>query len=413
MDNEKAVISFLDENRIDFINMCNSIFDFSEIRFKEFKSSALQQDYLKAKGFSVKADLAGEKTAFIAEYGSGFPVIGFLGEFDALPELGHGCGHHLLGTGNLAACCALKTWFEECAAAGKKISGTVRYYGCPAEENAGGKAYLVRDGFFDDCDIALSWHPEASNYVAGNGSLANFRVFYNFHGKAAHAAAAPELGRSALDAVELMDVGANYLREHVPDNVRIHYAITNSGGSVPNTVQSESEVLYAIRAKDLTTVKAVYERINDIAKGAALMTGTAGEHRQVAAYANYIGNLPLGTLLKKELDGFVSDAVYEPNKSVAGSTDVGDVSWVCPTGYISTQCYVSGTALHSQSAVDQGKNELAYNGMMTAAKVLAKVAVKIYLNPDVVSQAKDALKEALGDKRYESSLPPDAVPGSW
>ena len=283
--------------------MSDRIWGFAEPRFQEYDSSRLQQEYLKARGFSIRADLAGEETAFIAEYGSGKPVLAFLGEFDALSSLeqeadsterrpvpgktnGHGCGHHLLGTAAVAAVDALKTYMES-----HGLLGTIRYYGCPAEENAGGKAYLVRDGYFDDCDIAITWHPYTmSKVMKGGFHLANFRAFFTFHGISSHAAGAPELGRSALDAVEIMDIGVNYMREHMIDAARVHGAITNSGGIAPNVIPSEAQILYAIRAPKVTQVKKLYERMCDIARGAALITGTTVDIKQVAAYSNVIEN---------------------------------------------------------------------------------------------------------------------------
>ena len=298
------------------------------MRSRDFKNINLLNYFsmtLKKEGFSIKSNLAGEETAFIAEYGSGKPVIGFLGEFDALPGLsqkadtteripeektsdskyesvlerekkqnpdsghtdncGHGCGHQLIGTGTLASVIALKDFMKE-----HNLKGTIRYYGCPAEENAGGKAFLVRDGYFDDCDLALCWHPEQGRRACYGSTKANFRVFFTFHGTPAHASMCPELGRSALDAVELMDVGVNYMREHMIDEARIHYAITDTGGNAPNVVQSRAQVLYAIRAPKITQVKELYNRVCNIAKGAALMTETTVEIRQVAAYSNLISS---------------------------------------------------------------------------------------------------------------------------
>ena len=292
-------LSQLIQNRSDeFISISDDIWGFAESRFQEFRSYERQAAYMEQEGFRVKKGIAGEDTAFIAEYGSGKPVIALLGEYDALSGLsqkadepshcplqeggdGHGCGHNLLGTASLAAAVALKEYMAE-----KNLPGTIRYYGCPAEENAGGKAFLVRDGAFADCDIAITWHPGWMNQVTPSGSLANFRVFYTFHGKSAHAAGAPHLGRSALDGVEIMDVGVNYMREHMIDEARIHYAIINTGGTAPNVVQSEAQVLYAIRAPKVTQVKELFERVSDCARGAALITGTTVDIRQVAAYSD-------------------------------------------------------------------------------------------------------------------------------
>ncbi|MFR8165558.1 MAG: amidohydrolase [Enterocloster sp.] len=371
----------------------------------------LQREYLKARAFH-RADLAGG--AALCRYGSGKPVLAFLGEFDALSSLeqeadsterrpvpgktsGHGCGHHLLGTAAVAAADALKTYMES-----HGLLGTIRYYGCPAEENAGGKAYLVRDGFFNDCDAAITWHPSTTNKtMMADKYLSNFRVFFTFHGISSHAAGAPELGRSALDAVEIMDIGVNYMREHMIDEARVHGAITNPGGIAPNVIPSEAQILYAIRAPKVTQVKKLYERMCDIARGAALITGTTVDIKQVAAYSNVIENdtledimyenmrhfVPIGyteeelayarrfqeviTELDKEgLKDLISilsgrdkekkrqmeespmlDFVLERHVSFGGggSTDVGDVSWVVPTGKVDINCYAAGTALHSGS----------------------------------------------------------------
>ena len=305
----KEISEKIEDKKEYYAKISDKIWEYAEPRFQEYKSSELLQQTLKKEGFSIKSNLAGEETAFIAEYGSGKPVIGFLGEFDALPGLsqkadtteripeektsdskyesvperekkqnpdsghtdncGHGCGHQLIGTGTLASVIALKDFMKE-----HNLKGTIRYYGCPAEENAGGKAFLVRDGYFDDCDLALCWHPEQGRRACYGSTKANFRVFFTFHGTPAHASMCPELGRSALDAVELMDVGVNYMREHMIDEARIHYAITDTGGDAPNVVQSRAQVLYAIRAPKITQVKELYNRVCNIAKGAALMTET-------------------------------------------------------------------------------------------------------------------------------------------
>src|SRR5699024_4100684 len=241
---------------------------------------------LKAEGFQVERDVGGIETAFIATYGDGSPVIGILGEYDALSGMsqqagvptktpikegdnGHGCGHNLLGVGSLGAVLAVKQMIDE-----RQLSGTIRYYGCPAEEGGSGKTYMVRAGLFDDVDIALTWHPGTSNSIMCGQSLANYQVYYKFKGKSSHATISPHLRRSALDAVELMNVGVNYLREHIIPEARVHYAVTHTGGHSPNVVQAEAEVLYLMRAPQVDDVEHIYKRINDIAKGAALMTGT-------------------------------------------------------------------------------------------------------------------------------------------
>lgn len=458
--------------------MSDRIWGFAEPRFQERESSRIQQEYLSSRGFSVRADLAGEETAFIAEYGSGKPVIAFLGEFDALSSLqqepdqtehcpiagkenGHGCGHHLLGTASAAAADALKTYMEE-----HKLAGTIRYYGCPAEENAGGKAYLVRDGFFNDCDAAITWHPSTTNKtMMADKYLSNFRVFFTFHGISSHAAGAPELGRSALDAVEIMDIGVNYMREHMIDEARVHGAITNPGGIAPNVIPSEAQILYAIRAPKVTQVKKLYERMCDIARGAALITGTTVDIKQVAAYSNVIENdtledimyenmrhfVPIGyteeelayarrfqeviTELDKEgLKDLISilsgrdkekkrqmeespmlDFVLERHVSFGGggSTDVGDVSWVVPTGKVDINCYAAGTALHSWQAVAQGKAPAAHKGMLTAAKIMACTGAELLEKPELLERIKEDWLEKLDGETYPDPLPKDVKPEIW
>ena len=323
--NQDRISELVEKQKDTYTSMADEIWGYAEPRFQEYESSRVQQEYLASRGFSIRADLAGEKTAFIAEWGSGKPVLAFLGEFDALSSLqqeadcterrpiagktdGHGCGHHLLGTASVAAVDALKSYMEE-----KDLKGTIRYYGCPAEENAGGKAYLVRDGYFNDCDIAITWHPSTTNKTMGDDKfLANFRVFFTFHGISSHAAGAPELGRSALDAVEIMDIGVNYMREHMIDAARVHGAITNTGGIAPNVIPAEAQILYAIRAPKVTQVKKLYERMCDIAKGAALITGTTVDIRQVAAYSNVIGNDVLEeVMVGKNFNDYSVDSIRE------------------------------------------------------------------------------------------------------
>jgi len=475
MDYIQFISKYIEDNKSEFIHVSDKIWEYAEPRFCEHQSSSLQMNYMKKRGFRIKSNLAGEETAFIAEFGSGKPVIAFLGEFDSLSGLsqvadstkqcpiilngeGHGCGHNLLGTASLAATVALKEYMLE-----NNIPGSIRYYGCPAEENAGGKAYLVRDGYFDDCDIALTWHPSYINKVANNGSLSNFRVFFTFHGISAHAAGAPHLGRSALDAVELMNVGVNYMREHMIDEARVHYAITNSGGTAPNVVQSEAQVLYAIRAPKVHQVKELYDRVCKIAQGAALMTETTVEIKQVAAYSDYIANPVVSEQLEKHLNSMcpidytkeelnyaqkfkevitdldknslkpiiinefgkelgeimyqlpILTAVAENDKisSGKGSTDVGDVSWVVPTGQINVTCWAAGTAGHSWQAVAQGKSSIAHKGLLTAAKIMAMAGFDFLIDPDLVSRANEKWLQSLDGQTYPNPLPSNAKPEIW
>ena len=476
MDYRNIISELVDEKKQVYAEMSDAIWGFAEPRFQEFESSKIQQEYLASRGFAIKADLAGEETAFIAEYGSGKPILAFLGEFDALSSLqqeadqteriliegktnGHGCHHHLLGTSAVAAVDVLKAYMEE-----NQLPGTIRYYGCPAEENAGGKAYLVRDGYFNDCDAAITWHPGTSNKTsADDGYLANFRVFFTFHGISSHAAGAPELGRSALDAVEIMDIGVNFMREHMIDAARIHGAITNSGGIAPNVIPSEAQVLYAIRAPKVTQVKKLYERMCDIAQGAALITGTTVDIRQVAAYSNVIRNetledvmdahlrhfVPIGytdeekayaakfkeviTELDKEglknaisriaskdekqavMDMSLFDFVIDKNANTGGggSTDVGDVSWVVPTGQVSVVTCAAGTAFHSWQCVAQGKSSIAHKGMIAAAKIMACTGVDLLTKPELLESAKKDWVENLEGETYPNPLPADVKPAIW
>lgn len=475
MDQISFITDYLDQHSRDYMEMSDAIWEYAEHRFQEHKSAAQQQAYLAALGFRIRADLAGEETAFIAEYGEGKPTLAFCGEYDALAGLsqqagvprreplpeqpyGHGCGHNLLGTGCLAAAAALKACMER-----EGLPGTVRYYGCPAEENAGGKAFLVRDGLFDDCDIALYWHPFAYNQVVYGSSNANFRVFFTFHGAAAHAASAPHLGRSALDAVELMNVGVNYMREHMIDEARVHYAVTDTGGNAPNVVQQHAQVLYAIRAPELGQVKHLYDRIVKIAQGAALMTETAVEVKQVASYANMLSNtvicrqmekyfaqLPPVQYTQEELDfaqqfketlleedrewlengaaAFfgrrlareqlaqpIYTAMAENNKHVAmkGSADLGDVSWKVPAAYFYGTTWAAGTPPHSWQAAAQGKSSIAHKGMLHAAKVLSCVGYDFLTDPGLVRQARAELLETLDGREYVCPLPPECKPEVW
>ena len=452
------------------------VWGYSETAFEEHKSCARMVEFLREHGFEVQTPIADMDTAYVGVYGSGKPVICFLAEYDALHgmsqqadvcgysplkerEQGHGCGHHLLGTASVAAVDSLKTYMEE-----NHMSGTIRYYGCPAEENAGGKAYLVRDGYFDDCDIAITWHPYTMNKAMKGGyHLANFRAFFTFHGISSHAAGAPELGRSALDAVEIMDIGVNYMREHMIDAARVHGAITNTGGIAPNVIPAEAQVLYAIRAPKVTQVKKLYERMCDIAKGAALITGTTVDIRQVAAYSNVIGNDVLEEVMDKNLDHFIPIGYTEEELAYAGkfkevvteldkeglkdmiahvvekdkrkevldmplldfkldrsesyggggSTDVGDVSWVVPTVQTNVCCYAAGTALHSWQAVAQGKASVAHKGMLTAAKVMACTGADLLENPELIKKAHKDWLEELDGETYPNPLPKDAKPELW
>ena len=289
MELQQTVSKLIEQKREKFIALSDKIWDVPELYFEEHQSSAYLSEALEEEGFQVERGVAGLETAFVGSYGTGKPVVAILGEFDALAGLsqkkglthhdpvvdggnGHGCGHNLLGTGAFAAAVAIKEYMES-----NQLKGTVRFYGCPAEESGSGKAFMARAGLFDDADVAFSWHPWDVPGLMDVRMLANYSARFKFKGKSAHAAAAPHLGRSALDAVELMNVGVNYLREHMVQDARIHYAVTDTGGASPNVVQANAEVVYLIRAPEKDEVKSLYKRVYDIARGAALMTGTTFE----------------------------------------------------------------------------------------------------------------------------------------
>lgn len=476
MIDKKRVIEIIDKKQQFFTDLSDKIWDNPELSFLEYKSSEFLCEALENEGFTVTRGIAGIPTAFVGSYGNGQPVIAFLGEFDALSGLsqksenttkepiidgadGHGCGHNLLGVGSLAAAVAVKKYIEE-----NGISGTVRYYGCSGEEGGSGKAFMAREKVFDDVDIALTWHPMAYNSIFATSSLANYQVYYRFHGTSAHAAASPHLGRSALDAVELMNVGVNYLREHIIQEARVHYAVTNTGGISPNVVQPEAEVLYLMRAPKTSQVQEIYERINDIARGAALMTGTKCEIIFGKACSNLVPNKTLEEVLYKNfteiglpdydendlefaakmkntlcdseinsdlnlafslmgrehkeiIDSLKNKDLYDvilPYKywsmTMPGSTDVGDVSWNVPTAQIITACCALGTAPHSWQMTSQGKSGIAHKGMLLAGKVLAATAIDALLNPGIIKNAKADLIKVLDGETYSCPIPPEVKP---
>jgi aminobenzoyl-glutamate utilization protein B len=475
---DKATLyRYLDGNLSLFTDVSDKIWDYAETAFEEFKSAALLKDALKEHGFHVEENAGDIETAFTASYGTGAPKIGILAEYDALSGLsqkgasavreeitrggnGHGCGHNLFAGGSLAAALALK---EYLAASGK--SGTVTLFGCPGEEGGSGKAFMARAGVFNGLDAAFGWHPLGVNAMMDFHTLANYQVLYKFKGIASHAAAAPHKGRSALDAAELMNVGVNFLREHVIQEARIHYAITNAGGFSPNVVQPAAEVLYLIRAPQTPQVEEIYRRINKIAKGAAMMTETDVEIQFIKACANLVPNKALSRVMydnmtalgapdytkdelsfadamAKTIDGTPLDIVlkYIPShqadakkcadalegKSMCGgilpfyetaqpeqmafSTDVGDVSWLVPTAQVGTACCAICTPEHSWQLVSQGRTPLAHKGMLFAAKVMAASAVDVFENPALAEKAKAELKERLGSYTYTCAIPSSVTP---
>jgi aminobenzoyl-glutamate utilization protein B len=429
-------------NRLDsqtqfYGDIAHTIWSYAEMGYQEEKSSALLQNTLKDEGFIVKAGVAGIPTAFIAEYGSGSPIIGILGEYDALPGLsqqavpekksagekaGHGCGHHLFGTASTAAAISVKNWLKE-----NNISGTIRFYGCPAEEGGSGKVYMTREGLFNDADIVLNWHPSDKNSANPNIALANKSAKFRFYGVSAHASMAPEKGRSALDAVEAMNYMVNMMREHIPQETRIHYVITN-GGKAPNVVPDFAEVYYYSRHPQRDAVIGIFDRILKAAEGAAIGTGTTMDYEMIGGTHEMLPNLTLQNLMydnlekvggykytseekefadkiSESLDNNYLDVSYsedilpyniEMDSKGAGSTDVGDVSFTVPTGEMVAATWVPGTAAHSWQAVAAGGTSIGTKGMMVAAKTLALTAIELFSNKEIIKKAKAEFLEARG-----------------
>jgi aminobenzoyl-glutamate utilization protein B len=444
---KKDVIQAIDSKNGAYSAIAKQIWDFAEVGYKENKSSALLADLLEKEGFKVDRGVAGIPTAFIASYGSGKPIIGILGEYDALPGVsqevapelkpiagktsGHACGHNLFGTASAAAAIEVKNWIIA-----NKKSGTIRFYGTPAEEGGAGKVYMVRDGLFKDLDVVLHWHPGSDNSVEAGSTLANKSGKFRFYGVAAHAAASPERGRSALDAVEAMDAMVNMLREHVSEKTRIHYVITR-GGEAPNVVPAYAEVYYYVRHPNVDEVKATWDRVVKAAQGAAMGTETRLEIEVTGGVYNMQPNEVLAKVMDKnlrEIGGytytpeekafaekiqttFTKAPKLESTQTVAplsqrdgiGSTDVADVSWVVPTVGLSTATWVPGTAAHSWQAVAAGGMTIGFKGMNLAAKAIAATAIDLFEQPATIIGAWKELntrrganfeyKAVLGDRK--------------
>ena len=421
------------------------IWNYAEVGFKEEKSTALLQETLKENGFIIQSGVADIPTAFVASYGSGSPVIGILAEFDALPGMsqqaiaekkpiegknaGQACGHHLFGVASVAASIEIKKLIEE-----KKLSGTIRVYGCPAEEGGSGKVYMVRAGLFSDVDIVIHWHPDEHNAVTMTSALANTSAKFRFKGISAHASMAPEKGRSALDAVEAMDNMVNMMREHVPQETRIHYVITN-GGQAPNIVPDFAEAYYYIRHPQKDVVLKVFDRVVKAAQGAALGTGTEMEYELIGGSHDLLLNKTLADAMQKNLE-MVGGVSYTPDeiefgkklqstfnfiyptiesgthvnplKTIVGggqgSTDVGDVSYVVPTVGLETATWIPGTPAHSWQAVACGGTDIGTKGMMVAAKTMALTAFDLYTTPALIISAKEEFKKNKGDYQYKALL---------
>ena len=418
-------------------DIAQNIWEFAEMGYLEEKSSSLLQKTLRDEGFTIKKGVAGIPTAFVAEYGSGAPVIAILGEYDALPglsqkavpekssadkEAGHGCGHHLFGTASAAAAIAVKDWMKAV-----NSKGTIRFYGCPAEEGGSGKVYMVRDGLFNDVDVALHWHPGAENEANAGAALANKSAKFRFYGISAHAAGAPEKGRSALDGVEAMNMMVNMMREHIPEEARIHYVITQ-GGKAPNVVPDFAEVYYYARHDKRDVVLDIFDRIAKAAEGAALGTGTTMDYELIGGTHELLPNLTLQKLMYDNLSK-VGGISYTPDEIVfadkiaktmgydkadiktaetiqpyntvgesSGSTDVGDVSFTVPTAGMGSATWVPGTPAHSWQAVAAGGTSIGQKGMMVAAKTLTLTAVDLLANEELVAKAKAEFLERRGSE---------------
>jgi aminobenzoyl-glutamate utilization protein B len=433
-DTQKTeILQLVDQEAPQLADTAHKIWGFAEVGYQEAKSSALLQQELKAAGFEVAAGVAGEPTGFIASFKNGpGPVIAILAEFDALPGLaneaapehkpipgqpaGHGCGHNIFGAASVASGIAVKAWMIK-----HNVKGELRVYGTPAEEGGSGKVYMVRDGYFKDVDVAIHWHPGDANSAAQGVSLSNMAVKFRFHGTAAHAAAAPWRGRSALDAVEIFDVAANFMREHVPDKTRIHYVIT-SGGGAPNVVPDFAEVFYYTRRVDSKVVVDTMNRLKRAAQGAAMATDTTMENEQVGGVYSLLPNDTLGRVMDANLrlvggvhwtaeekafaetlskalpagggKAIGSESQVEPygldlkGDAANASTDSADVSWVVPTVGMRAATWVPGTAAHSWQATAASGMSIGAKGGVVAAKSMALTAADLFTKPDLIKQAK-------------------------
>ena len=449
-----GAIATIKEKKNTFIDVSDRIWAYAEMAFCEYRSAQLLCDVLRQEGFTVTEGVADISTAFTASFGSGKPVIGILGEYDALSGLnqkansftqepvspedagkpGHGCGHNLLGAGALAAAVAVKEYLKD-----KPGKGTVVFFGCPGEEGGSGKTFMARDGVFDGLDAAITWHPAGRTGVKSGSSLANIQVEYTFLGKASHAAASPQRGRSALDAVELMNMGVQFLREHIPDSDRVHYAITDTGGVSPNVVQPKAKVLYLIRSQSLDGVKDLHRRVDLVAQGAATMTETKVEARFIKACSNLLPNHTLEKILyenmlqaklpaytQEEWDfakgmaatwGREEDFLFEGVKEYEahtrhskGSSDVGDVSWLCPTAQIWVATHPLGTPAHSWQETASGKHSIAHKGMLLAGEVMAAAVIDLLENPELLAQAKAEFSERVSKTPYACPIPEGVKP---
>ena len=471
---KQFLYDIIEDNAPSIIALSDQIWELSELSMEEYRSAEYYCQLLEQEGFQVQRQLCGIPTAFSGQFGSGSPRIGILGEFDALSGLsqqagstqrqcvseggnGQGCGHNLLGAGAFGAALAIKKALE----AGE-LQGTVIFYGCPGEEGCAGKTFMARDGMFRDLDAALTWHPGDTNEIKVGASAACIQVEYSFQGLAAHAANDPYNGRSALDAVELMHVGVQFLREHMPPNSSIHYSITDGGGVSPNVVQAGAKTIFMVRGETVRKAKALLKRVDNIAKGAALMTDTQVTARQLDGTASTVGNQVLEQVMYENLNQAPIPVYTEAERTYAhalrqtfqpelpgeltktnpsvrsfvlretengqrdlndfimpyvpcwnyspGSTDVGDVSWLTPTAQFTTATWVSGSPGHSWQNVSIGRTSIAHKGMLQAAKILAGTAWDLMTNPALLAKAREEFAVSAAEG-YDCPIGPEVIPG--
>jgi aminobenzoyl-glutamate utilization protein B len=424
---KKQVLDDLSKKESYYGDLAKKIWDYAEVGYQEVESSKLLQETLKKEGFSIESGVAEIPTAFVAKFGSGKPVIGILGEYDALPGLsqaavaekqslnkraGHACGHHLFGVGSAAAAIEVKNWLKK-----TNKSGTVVFYGTPAEEGGSGKVYMTRAGLFDGLDAVLHWHPGDANSANAGTSLANKTGKFRFRGLSAHASASPESGRSALDGVEAMTHMINLMREHIPQDTRVHYVITN-GGKAPNVVPDFAELYIYVRHRSKTEVKRIWEWVENAAKGAALGTATQVDWEIIGGVYDILPNESLAAVMRNNMNivggvNYTSEEIEfakkiqetpgiskKPIESAAaiqglvddavsgGSTDVGDVSWNVPTAGCSSATWVPGTPAHSWQAVAAGGTNIGVKGMMVSAKTIALSVIDLFSDPELLKKAK-------------------------
>jgi aminobenzoyl-glutamate utilization protein B len=449
---KQAVLERVDEIHPRMLQVNQAIWTYAEPGLEETRSSKELQDWLRENGFSIRADVSGMPTAFVASYGEGKPVIAFLAEYDALmgvsqkavprrearedPAIvaGHGCGHSVFGTGTTAAAIALSR-----VMAAEKLPGTVRLYGTPAEETVDAKTYMLRDGLFDDVDAVLSWHASDRTGASYSYSKAVLGARFTFEGLPAHASVTPHQGRSALDALELMNIGANFLREHVPQDTRIHYVVTDGGGQ-PNVVPPTAASWYYVRADRHDTVEEVFARLVDIARGAALMTGTEMSYVVDGDAHEVLPNRALSNLIhdnletvgaprfddeerafaretQKELASIPDRALFEAIDPVpeepeqrASSTDQGDLSWHVPTGSLVVASYAFGAPGHSWQVAASTGTSIGEKAMTVAAKTLAATGLDLLTQPALIEQARESFREVRDPLTFKTLLPADARP---